>query len=552
MRLLLLGAIHSICFSYIYEMNFWSLRPEIITLFRMIYKLNYFILVTFLLFSSSICAQYEAITGSSISNDNLKINIVFDEEIYSNSSCSTLTCIEVTDFILSLSGGEATLGSYIPTTITKLGNYDFVPKWNGGEPNDAGNENYAQHTTNGTLNDLNNSRNLPGVLELINPLEQIIPGYTYITAWPVGSECAHTYYRSNTTGSWTSQKAQAQAAGGDLLVYNSVEEYEYFVPPDGEVGGFANTNGVADTWIGLSQDVNAADYSEPSGGWYWDDGTPMDNSAAKITYQITFSLVGTPTGDELVTVTPVTSPQSVFNCAGTVAGIQTNGLNKVNLIDKTDPYSINTSVVENNTSITIRFQEDVFADANGTALTAADFALSLAQNGSTADLTSPTPLSVLVVNNSTFILELPLNGNHITGNEVITALPASGTSLFDAAGNPASMIQINNSVQLNPTKTGPIYLGMNYKSSTVSGTLLEASYTFLCDENAYNNYNIAYHNGPLLEPSVGEYLIFNFNYDFEHQLISGDNFAYMHLRDYDKIIEVRKSDGLIVAKYSCN
>jgi len=26
----------------------------------------------------------------------------------------------------------------------------------------------------------------------------------------------------------------------------------------------------------------------------------------------------------------------------------------------------------------------------------------------------------------------------------------------------------------------------------------------------------------------------------------------MHLRDYDKIIEVRKSDGLIVAKYSCN
>jgi len=158
----------------------------------MIYKLNYFILVTFLLFSSSICAQYEAITGSSISNDNLKINIVFDEEIYSNSSCSTLTCIEVTDFILSLSGGEATLGSYIPTTITKLGNYNFVPKWNGGEPNNSGRENYAQHTGDGTLNDLNNSQNLPGVLELINPLEQIIPGYTYITAWPVGSECAHT------------------------------------------------------------------------------------------------------------------------------------------------------------------------------------------------------------------------------------------------------------------------------------------------------------------------------------------------------------------------
>ena len=160
----------------------------------MIFRQNYFILIVFFLFSSAIQAQYEAITGSSISDDNLKINIVFDEEIYSNSTCSTLNCIEVTDFILSLSGGEATLGSYIPTTITKLGNYNFVEKWNNDEPNDAGNENYAQHTQDGTLNDFNNNQSLSGVLELINPLQQTIPGYTYITSWPVGSGCAHTYY----------------------------------------------------------------------------------------------------------------------------------------------------------------------------------------------------------------------------------------------------------------------------------------------------------------------------------------------------------------------
>jgi hypothetical protein len=114
------------------------------------------------------------------------------------------------------------------------------------------------------------------------------------------------------------------------------------------------------------------------------------------------------------------------------------------------------------------------------------------------------------------------------------------------------MIQVNNFIQLNPTKTGPVYLGMNYDSSTVSGTLLEASYTYFCNENAYNNYNMAYHSGPTLEPSVGDMLIFNYIYDFEHQFISGDNFAFMHLRDFDKIIEVRKSDGLVVAKYDCN
>jgi len=47
-------------------------------------------------------------------------------------------------------------------------------------------------------------------------------------------------------------------------------------------------------------------------------------------------------------------------------------------------------------------------------------------------------------------------------------------------------------------------------------------------------------------------LIFNYNYNFERQLISGNDFAYMHLRGYDKILEVRKSDGLIVTSYTCN
>ena len=499
-----------------------------------------------LLCSTSVYAQYPDITGSSISADNLKINIVFDQEIYSNSNCSTITCIEVTDFQLSLSGGEATLGSYIPTTITQLGNYNFNPFWNTGEPNDSGNEGYAQHIASGTLNDLRDGSSLPGVLELIDPIQQSIPGYTYITSWPIGSNCAHSYYRSTNASSWTTQKAKAQAAGGDLLVYNSVEEYQYLVP------SFATSSGVANTWIGLSQDINAADYSEPSGGWYWDDGTPINNSAAKVTYQLTFSLVGTPTGDEIITVTPVLSPASVFTCAGVTARLQSNVLNRVGLADETSPYSIRTLVADDNRSITVRFQEDIFSDTSGTQMTAADFALSIAQNGSTANLTSSAPLSVLIINNSTFILELPMNGNHITGKEVITVLPASGTSIFDTAGNASTLVQTNNFIQLNPTKTGPVYLGMNYNSSTVSGTLTQDSYTYFCNENFFNNYNIAYHSGPGAEPAVGDFLIFNYNYNFERQLISGNDFAYMHLRGYDKILEVRKSDGLIVASYTCN
>ncbi len=85
-------------------------------------------------------AQFSSITATSIDDNNLKIDLTFDQEIYSNSTCSTLTCIEVTDFVLSLTGGNATLASNLPLTITKLGNYDFTNQWNNPpvEPNNAG------------------------------------------------------------------------------------------------------------------------------------------------------------------------------------------------------------------------------------------------------------------------------------------------------------------------------------------------------------------------------------------------------------------------------
>ena len=262
---------------------------------------NKVLLGLLLIIKYSSYSQFSSITGSTITNNNLRINIVFDEEIYSNSSCSSLTCIEISDFSLSLSGGNATLGSSTPLTITKLGNYNFNPYWNGGEPNQSGPEHFAQHVGSGRLNDLRDCTTpLPGILEIINPNQQVIAGYTYIVSWPVGSSCAHSYYRSTTSDCWTVEKLKAQNAGGDLLVYNSVEEYEFLVP------AYANMAGVANTWIGLSQDLTAPDYSEPAGGWYWDDGTPIDNSASKLTYQLTFSLIGTPTG--AVSYTHLTLP----------------------------------------------------------------------------------------------------------------------------------------------------------------------------------------------------------------------------------------------------
>ena len=515
-------------------------------------------------------AQFSSVTDTSISNNNLKIDLSFDEEIFSVTGCTTPSCIEITDFNVTLSGGNATLASNTPITITKLGNYNFIPQWNmydptqtnpnaNREPNDSGTEDYAQHEVSGQLNDFSETQRLNGVLEIIEPIARTIVGYNYITSYPSdGSACAHSYYRSTTASGWNSQKLKAQNAGGDLLVYNSPEEFAHMIPAFNANG----PTGVGNTWIGLSQDRTAADYEErvqvggvwpfpiTNGGWYWDDGTPMDNSASKLKYQITIALNGIADGDELVSVNPVTGPASIFNCAGVSAINQINGTNQVYLNDKLDPYIVSSSISDDNTTVRVIFNETIFTDAASNPMLNTDFVLSLVQNGSVASLSSINPSSIINYGNRIFDLILPMIGLPMSGKEVLTILPALG-SVFDAASNTASSTQINNTVGFNPPKTGPIYLSNIYKTSTVSGTLAVASETFLCDGITFTNYNQAYHDGVVLEPQVGNYLLYNKNYSYPSILIQGSDFGYFHLRGFDRILEVRKSDGLIVAKYSC-
>ena len=96
-------------------------------------KHNYFLRLLPLIFfiiGISAQAQFSSVTETSISNNNIRIDLTFDEEIYSVTGCSTPTCIEISDFNVTLSGGNATLASNTPITITKLGNFNFNPNWN--------------------------------------------------------------------------------------------------------------------------------------------------------------------------------------------------------------------------------------------------------------------------------------------------------------------------------------------------------------------------------------------------------------------------------------
>ena len=98
-----------------------------------------------------------------------------------------------------------------------------------------------------------------------------------------------------------------------------------------------------------------------------------------------------------------------------------------------------------------------------------------------------------------------------------------------------------------------IYISNNYKTSTVPNNIDASKEEFLCSlTNSFSNYNISYHSGANPEPSAGDYIIYNTNYFFPHNFVfDNTDFAFLKLRDYNKIVEVRKVDGEIVAIYDC-
>jgi hypothetical protein len=97
-----------------------------------------------------------------------------------------------------------------------------------------------------------------------------------------------------------------------------------------------------------------------------------------------------------------------------------------------------------------------------------------------------------------------------------------------------------------------IDLGNNYKTVTSSNSVIVTNETYFCQlfENSF--FNTAYHSGQNPEPELRDYIIWNNNHSFPQSFVfNQDGFACMKMRNFNKIIEVRKTDGMIVAIYSC-
>ena len=125
-----------------------------------------------------------------------------------------------------------------------------------GEPNNSGgNENYGI-LTGGKINDESSSSPNPSLVE-IDSNRTTLGDLTYI-----GTYNGHSYFKLNTDYTWLDAKTAVDAIGGYLAIINTESEL-YFI----------KNQSPGEVWIGLYQDTNGPNYSEPSGGWKWVDGS---------------------------------------------------------------------------------------------------------------------------------------------------------------------------------------------------------------------------------------------------------------------------------------
>ena len=167
-------------------------------------------------------------------------------------------------------------GNFDPNVLTQYTSWNTKGDFE--EPNDCcsnanGEENYAHIWWNGLWNDLSNNNKLPFIVEFDYNLDTLGIDYIFL-----GFFDGHSYFMSrieseNNEFTWTESRDIAIGLGGYLVSINTQEEQDQIVDWFEELPFGDQEYG---PWIGLFQDPSDPLYSEPSGGWRWDDGSSLN------------------------------------------------------------------------------------------------------------------------------------------------------------------------------------------------------------------------------------------------------------------------------------
>ena len=130
-------------------------------------------------------------------------------------------------------------------------NYD---SWGSGEPNNSPAPENAAEIINylGYWNDANTNTLQSSYVEF-DGLITTLGNFLYL-----GQYNGHSYFRNSSNLSWDDARIAAENAGGYLASLNDSQE-------NSTVASFNYFRG----WIGLYQNLNSSNYSEPNGGWEW-------------------------------------------------------------------------------------------------------------------------------------------------------------------------------------------------------------------------------------------------------------------------------------------
>jgi uncharacterized protein (TIGR02145 family) len=202
-----------------------------------------------------------------------------------------MVTVSVQEITITASATEVCAGESVDLSVSAsvLGSFS---NWNTNEPNNAfGPENWGEifsySQNQGKWNDFS-SNNIYSVIEY-NGLITSLPGCVYI-----GQLAGHSYFYKEINGSWTVASNHAISLGGYLAIINSQAENDLISQNIPIPNGFG-------AWIGMYQDIQAPNYSEPNGGWKWVDGSDVEMNSNMNSATYLWS-----TGDttETISVTP--------------------------------------------------------------------------------------------------------------------------------------------------------------------------------------------------------------------------------------------------------
>ncbi|MGE5370398.1 MAG: hypothetical protein ACM3QZ_00280 [Solirubrobacterales bacterium] len=168
------------------------------------------------------------------------------------------------------------------------------------------------------------------------------------------------------------------------------------------------------------------------------------------TIRILFSVTGTPSGVETVTITPANG-SSIYDIAGNaMLSTQTTGTQK--LADKLPPVITSATVGPSNNYLDVTFSEGVYR-SGGLPLTASQLTFSFSQNGGTATAAvfngvTKTDGTALTGGETTVRVTFSVTGLP-SGQETVTVTPASGSSIYDYVANAMLATQTTGPKNLN-------------------------------------------------------------------------------------------------------